>query len=270
MKSGNPWAYDMKKPSSTRADVIFPVLVPVIIFALWEIASHAGYLNPLFFPPPSRIFKTAAEMVQTGELQRNLFPTLMRILLGFLLGTVPGILLGLSMGWSRRVRMLIDPVISILYPIPKIAILPLIMLLLGIGELSKVTVVGIGTFFLVTINAMTGVRSINRIYFEVANNYGAKKLKIFTKVVLPGSLPMVFSGMRLALGMSLILVVAVEFNTANYGLGALIWLAWETLRTEKLYVGILICAVLGIVFTSVLKRIERHFMPWEETLMRKG
>jgi NitT/TauT family transport system permease protein len=260
----------MKKASGIRSEVLFPVLIPVVILALWEIAVQAGYLKPLFFPPPSLIFRTAIRMIVTGELQRNLFPSLTRISLGFLLGTAPGITVGLLMGWSPKVRMLMDPIISTLYPIPKIAVLPLIMLLLGIGELSKITVVGIGSFFLVTINAMTGVRNINKIYFEVAKNYGASKVKILTKVILPGSLPMIFAGIRLALGMSLILVVAVEFNIANYGLGAMIWLAWQTLKTEQLYVGVIICAVLGIVFTSILKRIERHFMPWEETFMRQG
>jgi NitT/TauT family transport system permease protein len=245
----------MKKASGIRSEVLFPVLIPVVILALWEIAVQAGYLKPLFFPPPSLIFRTAIRMIVTGEL---------------LLGTAPGITVGLLMGWSPKVRMLMDPIISTLYPIPKIAVLPLIMLLLGIGELSKITVVGIGSFFLVTINAMTGVRNINKIYFEVAKNYGASKVKILTKVILPGSLPMIFAGIRLALGMSLILVVAVEFNIANYGLGAMIWLAWQTLKTEQLYVGVIICAVLGIVFTSILKRIERHFMPWEETFMRQG
>lgn len=258
------------QPRTFRSEIILPIISPVLILALWEFAVLLGYLKPLFFPPPSLIFQTFLKMIISGELQQNLYPTLVRIFWGFVLGTVPGLIIGLSMGWSSKFRLFMDPIIAALYPIPKIAILPLIMLLLGIGELSKIAVVGIGSFFLVTINAMTGVRNINRIYFEVAKNYGAKRIKVFTKVVLPGSLPMIFTGMRLSLGMSLLLVVAVEFTAANYGIGAMIWLAWETLRTEKLYVGVIICAILGMIFTSVLKRIERYFMPWEETLMRQG
>jgi len=134
---------------------------------------------------------------------------------------------------------------------------------------SKIAVVGIGSFFLVLINSMAGVRNINLIYFEVAENYGAGKLKVFTKVVLPGRLPMIFAGMRLALGMSLLLVVAIEFITANYGIGAMMWQAWETLRTENLYVGVIICAILGLIFSSSLERIERYLIPWEETLLQK-
>jgi NitT/TauT family transport system permease protein len=263
MKQGN------LQPRKFRSEALLPIISPVLILAIWEIAVRLGYLKPLFFPPPSLILQTFLKLVRNGELQQNLYPTLVRIFWGFVIGTVPGLIIGLSMGWSSKFRLFMDPIIAALYPVPKIAILPLIMLLLGIGELSKIVVVGIGSFFLVTINAMTGVRNINRIYFEVAKNYGAKKIKIFTKVVLPGSLPMIFAGMRLSLGMSLLLVVAVEFNTANYGLGAMIWLAWETLRTENLYVGVIICAILGIIFTTVLRRIERRFMPWEETYIRR-
>jgi len=173
------------------------------------------------------------------------------------------------MGWSPKIRLFVDPFISALYPIPKIAILPLFMLVLGIGELSKVAVVGVGAFFLVLINSMAGVRNIDRIYFEVAQNYGARKFKVFTKVVLLGSLPMIFAGMRLALGMSLLLVVAIEFIAATYGLGAMMWLAWETLRTENLYIGVVICALLGLLFTSLLEKVEKYFMPWEETPLHK-
>lgn len=116
---------------------------------------------------------------------------------------------------------------------------------------------------------MAGVRNIDTVFFEVAKNYGAGKLKIFTKIILPGSLPMIFAGLRLALGMSLLLVVAVEFNTANYGLGAMIWLAGETLRTEMLYVGIIVCSLMGIIFNLVLKWIEKILMPWKEGLDMK-
>jgi NitT/TauT family transport system permease protein len=274
MKSKKQCAVNMKQVKRQsrkfRSEAILPIIAPVLILTLWEIAVRLGYLKPLFFPPPSLIFKTFLKLARNGELQQNLYPTLVRILWGFLLGTVPGLIVGLSMGWSNKFRLFMDPIIAGLYPVPKIAILPLIMLLLGIGELSKIVVVGIGSFFLVTINAMTGVKNINRIYFEVAKNYGAGRFKVFTKVVLPGSLPMIFAGMRLSLGMSLLLVVAVEFTAANYGLGAMIWLAWETLRTENLYVGVIICAILGIIFTTVLRRIERHFMPWEEALAHRA
>jgi NitT/TauT family transport system permease protein len=109
---------------------------------------------------------------------------------------------------------------------------------------------------------MAGVRNINRVYFEVAENYGASRFRVFSRVVIPASLPMIFTGIRLALGMSLILVVGVEFLAANTGIGALIWYGWQTFAIPKLYVGIFTCAILGILFTAVLKRIEEKAVPW--------
>ncbi len=255
---------------SIRFESFIPFVIPVFVLAVWELAVRTGAVKPLFFPPPSLILQTFVRMIGSGELQRDLFPTLGRIFMGFAIGAVPGLILGLSMGWSPKIRLVLDPIISALYPVPKIAILPLIMLVLGIGEISKLTVIGIGSFFLISINSMAGVRNIDKIYFEVAENNGASKLQVFTCVVLPGSLPMIFAGIRLALGMSLLLVVAVEFNTANEGLGVMIWLAWETLRTEILYVGVIICAILGLIFNVVLKRVEKCLIPWEETFLRRA
>jgi NitT/TauT family transport system permease protein len=166
------------------------------------------------------------------------------------------------MGASERTRLILDPIVAAIYPIPKLAIFPLLMIIFGIGEFSKIMAIAIGCFFLVLINSMAGVRNINKVYFEVAKNYGANKRQLFTRVILPASLPMVFTGIRLALGTSLIVVVGVEFVSANYGIGALIWNAWETFEIEKLYVGIFLCAALGILFTVVLKRAEAYLTPW--------
>jgi ABC-type nitrate/sulfonate/bicarbonate transport system permease component len=250
---------------SSRVDSFFVLISPTIIIFLWEIAVRLGYVESLFFPPPSLVAATLIELLKTGKLQPHLFISLKRIFFGFFLGSVPGLILGLIMGWSRKIRMLLDPLVSATYPIPKIALLPLIMLIFGIGEISKIVLIAIGCFFLVLINSMAGVMNIDKIYFEVAKNYGASKYNIFTKVVLKGSLPMIFTGLRLALGLSLILAVAAEMVSANQGLGAMIWLAWETLRTENLYAGIVTIAFLGLSFTSILKQAEKKLIPWGRT-----
>ena len=253
----------MKVPDIRRAvTMMLPVAFIAGILLVWEACGRAGLLNPLFFPVPSRIFMTFLSMVADGELQDNLSITLVRVFAGFLLGTVTGLFVGLCMGVSERVRLFIDPVIAATYPIPKLAIFPLLMIIFGIGELSKIMAIAIGCFFILVINTMAGVRNINRVYFEVAKNYGASRYKVFTRVVIPASLPMIFTGIRLALGMSLILVVGVEFLAANNGIGAMIWYAWETFDIQKLYVGIFVCAVLGIFFTVILKRAEKRITPW--------
>lgn len=251
---------------SMNTDRVWYILLPLVsltgILLIWELCGRLGLLNPLFFPVPSLIAVAFFTMLAEGEIQANLSITLFRVFAGFLIGTIPGIAVGLLMGASEKIRLLLDPVVAALYPVPKLAIFPLFMIIFGIGELSKIMAVAIGCFFLVLINAMAGVRNINRVYFEVAKNYGANKRQLFTRVILPASLPMIFTGIRLALGTSLIVVVGVEFVSANYGIGALIWNAWETFEIEKLYVGIFLCAVLGILFTVVLKLAEKRITPW--------
>jgi ABC-type nitrate/sulfonate/bicarbonate transport system permease component len=247
-------------------DRVYYTLLPLVsltgILLLWELCGRFGLLNPLFFPVPSLIAVAFLTMVADGEIQANLSITLLRVFAGFLIGTIPGIIIGLFMGASEKIRLLLDPLVAATYPIPKLAIFPLLMIIFGIGELSKIMAIAIGCFFIVLINAMAGVKNINKVYFEVAKNYGASKGQLFTRVILPASLPMIFTGIRLALGMSLIVVVGVEFVSANYGIGAIIWNGWETFEIEKLYVGIFLCAILGILFTVVLKRIEERITPW--------
>ena len=249
-----------------NSDRIWYILLPLGslagILLLWELCGRLGLLNPLFFPVPSLIAAAFVTMLMEGEIQANLSITLMRVFAGFLIGTIPGIIIGLIMGASERTRLILDPIVAAIYPIPKLAIFPLLMIIFGIGEFSKIMAIAMGCFFLVLINSMAGVRNINKVYFEVAKNYGANKRQLFTRVILPASLPMVFTGIRLALGTSLIVVVGVEFVSANYGIGALIWNAWETFEIEKLYVGIFLCAALGILFTVVLKRAEAYLTPW--------
>jgi NitT/TauT family transport system permease protein len=240
------------------------------VLLLWELCGRLGLLNPLFFPVPSIIFIAFFEMLADGEIQKNLSITMFRVFAGFVIGTIPGIIIGLIMGASDRVRQILDPIVAATYPIPKLSIFPLLMVIFGIGELSKIMAIAIGCFFLTLINAMAGVRNINKVYFEVAKNYGASRRQLFTRVMLPASLPMIFTGIRIALGMSLIVVVGVEFVSANYGIGALIWNAWQTFEIEKLYVGIFICAILGILFTLALKKMEQHLIPWVGQLAYRG
>ena len=156
------------------------------LLLLWELCGHLGLLNPLFFPVPSLIVVAFFTMLADGEIQANLSITLFRVFAGFLIGTIPGITIGLVMGASEKIRLLLDPVVAATYPIPKLAIFPLLMIIFGIGELSKVMAIAIGCFFLVLINSMAGVRNINKGYFEVAKNYGANNRHLFTRVILPG------------------------------------------------------------------------------------
>ena len=238
------------------------LISPIALLLVWELLIRAGFGDPRFIPPPSDIAVRFWQLTLNGELAMHTAATLWRVFAGFVIGAVPGILIGLAMGVSRWVRAAIDPLVAALFPIPKISLLPLIMLYLGIGEASKIALVALGVVFLVLINAMAGVLAIDPIHFDVAKNYGAPRYKLWTRVVIPGALPMIFVGMRLGIGVAFIVIVAAEFVAARSGIGYLIWTSWETLRIENMFVGIITITALGVLTTLVLREIERLAMPW--------
>ncbi len=240
-----------------------PLVSPTVLLLAWEAASRAGFLSRLFFPAPSVILTTLVGMIASGELWAHLSISLLRVAWGFLVGAIPAMVLGLAMGWSGKVRILFEPLIASTLPIPKLVVLPIVMLIFGIGEPSKVVIVAVGAFYPAVINAAAGVAGIREVYFEVARNFGATRWQRFWRVVVPGSLPMVFAGLRLAFGMALLMAVAAEFVAARRGIGALIWLSWETLRTDKLYAGIAAWAVVGVLSSALLGGVRRYVIRWE-------
>lgn len=254
---------EKNKLSSDAQERALTILSPVAILAIWQLASWGNLLDPRFVPSPLKIIGASWELIVTGELWQHISASLLRICIGFVLGVVPGIIIGMLMGLNRLVRATLDPIVAATYPIPKIAILPLLMLLFGIGEGSKIAIVAIAVFFLVLINTMLGVREIGSIYFDVARNFKAPRLKFFWRVILPGAMPSIFAGLRLSLGVALIVLVAAEFVAANAGIGYLIWSSWETLVIENMFVGIIVITVLGVVSTFLLKELERLLIPWK-------
>jgi len=246
-----------------RLDGWLPVVTVAVALTMWEWQVRAGRISALFFPAPSTIASTFVRLLTSQVLPANVAATLSRVFVGLALGGIPGLILGLVMGWSKRLRAVIDPLIAALHPLPKIATLPLIMIIFGIGETSKVVVIAVASFFPMLINTTAGVRQIHPIYFEVAENYGARLVQVFTRVVVPGSLPLVLSGLRLALNTALLLAIAVELVAAQEGLGAMIWFAWETLRTEELYATLAVAAALGIGFNFVVQRMMTKLVPWQ-------
>jgi NitT/TauT family transport system permease protein len=237
---------------------------PILFLLLWEFTVRVGILDYRFFPPPTVVLKTLFEMVISGELFDHLFISLQRIFLGFFLGAVPGVVLGLLMGWNRWARAFMDPLVSAFFPIPKISLLPLILIIFGIGEMSKVIVVAIAGLFQILLTTAHGVMNIDPILIQAGKNYGAKGFSLFSKVILPASLSSIFSGLRLSLGISLLIIVAAEFVAANHGIGYMIWISWATLSVKKMYVGLVVIALLGIIFTRGLESLGKRLMPWSQ------
>lgn len=235
---------------------------PLLFLLMWELLVQTNIMDRRYFPPPTRVTQVLIDLINTGELMSHLIASLQRIMFGFALGATLGVILGLIMGWFNWVRAFLNPIIAITFPIPKIALLPLLLILFGIGETSKVVLVAIPVFFLVLITTVDGVLGLDPVIIQAGQNYGASGWKLFVKVILPATLPAIFTGLRLALGISLLVIVAAEFVSANEGLGQLIWTSWTTLSVGKMYAGLVVIAILGLIFNNGLAYVERIVMPW--------
>jgi NitT/TauT family transport system permease protein len=236
---------------------------PVLILAVWELLSRTHTINPIFWPPPSSLWDTAVELIRHDGLLTDVRVSFLRILGGFLLGAFPGVILGLAMGLFWPIRAFVMPVAAAFYAIPKISILPLVIIAFGIGETSKYVIVALSIFFLVVLNTMSGVMAIDRSFLDVAHNFGASRAQLFWTVALPGALPAVFTGLRLALGFSLIVIVGTEFLAAKQGVGHLIWESYQTLAIKKMFVGLIVTGIMGWLLTLLLDVIERLALPWQ-------
>jgi NitT/TauT family transport system permease protein len=244
-------------------ELILTFSAPLIILGIWEALSRSERIDPLFWPPPSSLWDTSVQLVRDQGLLTDIRVSLMRILGGFLLGAIPGVILGLAMGLYWPVRVFFMPIASAIYAVPKIAILPLVIIAFGIGETSKLVIVALSIFFLVVLNTMSGVMEIDRSYRDVARNFGASRRQLFLTVALPGALPSIFTGLRLALGFSLIVIVGTEFLAAKQGVGHLIWQSYQTLAIKKMFVGLIVVGIMGWALTLLLDLLERLALPWK-------
>jgi ABC-type nitrate/sulfonate/bicarbonate transport system permease component len=242
---------------------LLSLLTPLALLAAWEAAARVHAIDARFFPAPSSILASGWATARSGELWEDLRVSLARILVGFALGAIPGAVLGTLMGLIPWVRAAGLPLVSAVYPIPKSAILPLIMLIFGIGELSKWVFIAIGVFFPVLINALAGVLTIDRIYLDVGRAYGARGPDFVRTIALPGALPVLFAGIKLGFGLALILVVIAEIVASRAGLGFMIWNAWQIFDVEKLYTGLIVIGLLGYLSTEAIDAVERLVVPWK-------
>lgn len=239
------------------------LLSPLALLAIWEVCAREGLIETRFFPAPSTILITAWGMVQTLQFWDDLGISLSRLIVGFFMGAVPGLLVGLAMGLFKPAEIVFKPLIASLYPLPKIALLPLILLIFGLGEMSKYVIVAIGVFFLMAINTMAGVVSIPRIYFDVAKNLRVSRWTMYFTVALPGALPGIFTGLRICVGTALLLLVAAEFVGANEGIGYRVWWAWSVFWVTTMYVGLAVIALIGLILSLIVDRLEARFLPWQ-------
>jgi NitT/TauT family transport system permease protein len=251
---------------SRRSDLVIAFLSPLVLLSLWQVAVASGFFDYRFIPAPLGIVGTFVDMIGSGELFEHIGISLMRVGVGFIAGVGSGVLIGLTMGIFRPVRAALTPIVASLFPVPKLAILPVLIIFFGIGELSKVLVIAIGVFFISLINTVSGVVNIDRIYLDVAKNLGVSGRSFYWNVAIPGAMPSIVAGMKLSLGVALLLIVAAEFVGASSGVGYLIWSSWQNFSLERMFVGLVTLAGLGYLFTMSLEFLESRILPWRPGL----
>ncbi|MCC7372547.1 MAG: ABC transporter permease [Chloroflexi bacterium] len=240
---------------------VVALIAPILLLALWEAAAQARLINRGFFPAPSTIAASFLVLIRT-TLPTDISISLGRAAIGFVIGALPALLLGVLMGLMPLVRAALQPIAGALFAIPKVAIVPLVIVIFGLGESSKWAIIASGVFFQVLVSTTAGVANIDRIYLDVGRNYGASRLATIWTIALPGALPVIFAGVKLGWAVSLLLLVQAEMVAAKSGLGYLIWNSWQIGRIDDVYVGILTVAALGMLSFWLLDQLEAWLIPW--------
>ena len=252
-----------------KREFIVPFLSTFLVLFIWEISSRTGIISTYFFPPPTLIGESLIKIGGKGDLFHHTLVTLYRLFLAFLMAAIPGVAIGLAMGLWRSVRSMVDPIVLLLYPIPSVAFLPMVMLYFGFGDLSLLITSAITPFFLITVNTMAGVSHLEKVILEAGKNYGASGWRLFCKVILPGTLPYIFTGFRLGLGIALIVVIAVELVAAKMGLGSMLWTCWQIFKIEEMYCGLIFIGLMGLFFTYGLSWLADFLMPWQKDILKQ-
>lgn len=243
----------------------------ILFMLLWEFmgGTLSAYnpipflrVNPMFMSAPSLIFKAAVNLFSSGEIYNDLKISSIEFFWGYVLAVAFAIPIGILTGWYKRMSYLCDPFINAMNATPRVALLPLVIIWLGIGVLSKVGIIFLGAVFPMLINARDGVKTTPLNLINAAKSFGASEWQIFKSVVFPSTVPFLLTGLRIAVGRSLVGVMVGELYAATAGIGFMITVAGATFQTDKVFVGVLIFAITGIVLTDILDRIERRFDKW--------
>jgi ABC-type nitrate/sulfonate/bicarbonate transport system permease component len=244
--------------------LILPTLSVVGFIALWQFIVVARGIPPIYLPAPSAIAAALRDMAMDGTLWPNLLATVLRILAGFALAAVAGIAFGLLMGMSRVVAQIADPWLAALYPLPKISLIPLLIIWLGTGEAYNLVMSAISAFFPIVLSTYAGVQQVDRGLILAARDLGANARQIQTKVVLPAAIPHIFNGLHLGMGVTIILVIAAEMigGSSQTGMGFLLINAGQVMDTDRVFASLVVMALLGAVIIKLQRRLDRLIAPW--------
>ena len=261
-----------EEPSATRKfvwrvkDILsdwLGVIGVVGFFLGWELSTRFEILNPFFFPPFTKIIAKGYELFANGTIWEHMWFSLTNFLIGFVVSVALGVVIGVPMGWYKTVSKTFDPLLSGVYATPLIALLPLIIMMFGLGAISKIIMTVLAAVFPILINTMAGIANTDHRLITMARAFGAKDSTIFLKVSVPGSLPFIVAGMRVALGRALVYIVVAEQYGAATGLGYLSSVAAQRFQMAAMFVPIVIIAALGAGLNELLKMVESRLEKWK-------
>lgn len=241
---------------------LISITAVIVFFLLWEMIARAGLVKPILISSPSRILSAGAWLFENG-LWTDIATSLLEFTFGYFMAVLIAIPLGLAMGWSPRLNAIIDPFAQALNATPRIALVPVIMIWLGIGMASKVAVVFLGAFFPILLSAVAGVQNTDDLLIRCARSFGATNRQLFRTVIVPSSIPWLITGMRVGVGRAVVGVVVAELIAATAGVGHMMSVAGATFQTDKVFVGILMLAGFGYLTSSLLLRIEKRYQGWK-------
>jgi len=245
-------------------ELTLPALTVVAFVAGWEALVDLRGIAPIYLPAPSAIVEYLLRMIADGSMGFNLGVTLLRIFAGFAVAAVAGVLVGVVMGMSRIAARVADPWIAALYPLPKISLIPLLIIWLGTGETYKIVISAVSAFFPIVINAYSGIRQADQGLIKAAKDLGANRRQVQMKVVIPAAIPSIFAGLHLGMGVTIILVVAAEMigGSGESGMGYLLIHAGQVMETEKVFASLVVLAVMGALVIKAQQWIDRRVAPW--------
>jgi sulfonate transport system permease protein len=247
------------------ATILLSLILPIIIILFWYIGSEKCTINQSILPSPSKVGKSFEKMISDGSLWQHILASFGRVLRGFAIGAASGLILGLFIGLYFRLNQLFTALIGVLRPIPPIAMIPLFIMWLGIGEESKIALVTVGAFWPVLLNTIAGVQSTDPKLIEVAQMFGKNKLIILKDIIIPSTIPSLFTGLRLSISTAWSCVVAAEMIAADKGVGYLIMYARQMSKPAELFVGIISIGVIGLAIDILFQLIQKKAVYWKNT-----
>ncbi|MFE7742017.1 ABC transporter permease [Nocardia sp. NPDC057455] len=242
--------------------VFKPTIVIALFLLLWQLAPTFGLVDEVFLPPFSTVLQAFADLVASGEMWTHISASLNRSLVGYTLALAAGIPVGIAIAWYKPVADFLNPILELFRNTAALALLPVFLLILGIGETSKVAIVVYASFFPILLNTITGVRTVDPLLVKSAASLGFSPLRLFQKVILPAALPSIFTGLRMAAASSILVLLAAEMFGARAGLGYLITAAQQNFAIPNMYAGILAISLLGLGFNGLLVALERRLSRW--------